>query len=235
MSHLGKKLDEYISKKFHKVKILRNEKRLGLIGCRNLGAKFALGEILVFLDSHCEVTNFWLQPLIQQIITNPKSLAIPQLAYIEDTTFKFYYNTRTNKYGGGFTWSLTFNSILLSEQHLEYVNYKTPIMVGGNYAINRTFFFQMGTYDEGMENYGGEDIEMSLRIWMCGGKLIMIPCSIIGHVYKSKSLKNEKLYNEMRTRNLIRTAYIWLDEYNELFKKVSGYSIYNTTKDHHVL
>ena len=38
-----------------KVRLLRNERRQGLIRSKNTGAAAARGEVLVFLDAHCEV------------------------------------------------------------------------------------------------------------------------------------------------------------------------------------
>jgi len=37
-------------------------------------------------------------------------------------------------------------------------------MVGAAYAIDRKFFEEMGSYDEGMKVWGGENLEMAWRV-----------------------------------------------------------------------
>lgn len=60
-AELGSKLRDYVAKTWPDgiVKIIRTMERSGLIRARLAGAKASTGDVLIFLDSHCETNTGW--------------------------------------------------------------------------------------------------------------------------------------------------------------------------------
>lgn len=58
---LGKQLEDYVATLQVPVKVLRTGKRSGLIRARLIGAEESTGQVITFLDAHCEVRwrIFW--------------------------------------------------------------------------------------------------------------------------------------------------------------------------------
>ncbi|KAK6165301.1 hypothetical protein SNE40_022252 [Patella caerulea] len=200
---------------------LHTTQREGLVRSRLLGAAQAEGSVLIFLDSHCECNINWLEPLLLAIAQNRNKIVSPYIDTIRPDTFQ-YVQAPANLQGG-FNWHLDF-----VWQAIPYHKYtqrlstnqpiRTPTISGGLFAIDRDYFFRLGSYDDKMDIWGGENIELSFRAWMCGGLLEILPCSRVGHVFRSV-LPHSFPDGGRQTvaRNLRRVAEVWMDDYKNIF------------------
>ena len=107
--HVLKKLDDYIENNLKdRVKVLRNKRREGLIRTRLFGAQVATGDVFIFLDSHIEATEGWLEPLIGEISKNETVVVTPMIDIIDKDTFEYKYSKNSRVSVGGFDWNLHF-------------------------------------------------------------------------------------------------------------------------------
>jgi polypeptide N-acetylgalactosaminyltransferase len=122
---LGKPLEDYAAQ-LGKVKVVRAKKREGLIRARLLGASQATGAILTYLDSHCECTEGWLEPLLDRIAKDPTAVVCPVIDVINDKTFEYHYRGEAGAVNvGGFDWNLQFNWHSVPEREKKRRKYPT--------------------------------------------------------------------------------------------------------------
>ncbi|ETN65655.1 N-acetylgalactosaminyltransferase [Anopheles darlingi] len=229
MKHLHQQLEHYIAA-LPKVRLVRAPKRVGLIRARLLGAKAARSGIITFLDAHCEVIEGWLEALVAHVAQRETMIAIPAIDWIHEDTLALNAQNSV-RYYGSFDWGLNFQWRVRADRLVQpamagnpAAPYDTPTMAGGLFTIHRSFFERLGWYDEGMQIYGGENMELSFKAWMCGGSMQIVGCSRVAHIQKRGHPYLRQLSDgfALVRRNSIRVAEVWLDEYADYFYETFG-------------
>ena len=103
---LRQPLEDFVTTLARPVHIVRSESRVGLIKARLLGAKMATGQVLIFLDAHCEVTQGWAEPLLSRIAEKRETVVCPVIDIINDDNFS--YIKSFSLHWGAFNWELHF-------------------------------------------------------------------------------------------------------------------------------
>ncbi|KAJ8704727.1 hypothetical protein PYW07_011915 [Mythimna separata] len=192
----------------------------GLMLARLKGARTARGDVLIFLDAHCEGGTDWMRPLLERVKHKRDSVITPIIDVINQSTFEFEapetYQVGGFSFMGHFTWT-DVPEREKKRRGSDIAPTWSPTMAGGLFAISRSYFWELGAYDEQMGGWGGENLEMSFRIWQCGGTLETIPCSRVGHVFRSFHPYGMPAHMDTHGINTARMAEVWMDEYAELF------------------
>uniref|UniRef100_A0A3B4TWM2 Polypeptide N-acetylgalactosaminyltransferase n=1 Tax=Seriola dumerili TaxID=41447 RepID=A0A3B4TWM2_SERDU len=223
---LKRPLEQYVRRLEVPVRVVRMEQRSGLIRARLKGASISTGQVITFLDAHCECTTGWLEPLLARIKQDKKTVVCPIIDVISDDTFE--YMAGSDMTYGGFNWKLNFRWYPVPQREMDRrkgdrtLPVRTPTMAGGLFSIDRDYFQEIGTYDAGMDIWGGENLEISFRIWQCGGTLEIVTCSHVGHVFrKATPYTFPGGTGQIINKNNRRLAEVWMDEFKNFFYIIS--------------
>ncbi|XP_054519956.1 probable polypeptide N-acetylgalactosaminyltransferase 8 isoform X1 [Pan troglodytes] len=213
--HLDEKIKLYNQKYPGLLKIIRHPERKGLAQARNTGWEAATADVVAILDAHIEVNVGWAEPILARIREDRTVIVSPVFDNIRFDTFKL------DKYElavDGFNWELWCRYDALPQAWIDLRDVTAPVKspsIMGILAANRHFLGEIGSLDGGMLIYGGENVELSLRVWQCGGKVEILPCSRIAHLERHHKPYALDLTPALK-RNALRVAEIWMDEHKHM-------------------
>lgn len=164
------------------VRLVRREPSgFGLAAARNAGAGAAAHDILVFLDSDVIPAAGLLAAHARWHHAVSDALTLGLCAYV--STARLDEATIRSPGEGGLPRLLANRAAdpLWQQRHLVRTGDFTSThddmfraVAGGNLAIRRAFFEEVGGFDESFTRYGGEDTEFGYRIWCRGGLLVPV-------------------------------------------------------------
>jgi GT2 family glycosyltransferase len=180
------------------IKLLRTE-GLGAIGARNLGAAASRGKIIVFADAHVTPPPGWAEPIIDSLANPEVGAVAPAISVMGDPANK----------GFGLVWTGSNLQVdWLGQQGRS--PYPVALLPGAFIALRREVFEATGGFDEGLVHWGSEDAELSLRLWLLGYELRLVPQVEVAHLFREKHPYQIKWAAVIH--NLLRVAFVHFSE-----------------------
>jgi glycosyltransferase involved in cell wall biosynthesis len=145
------------------VQICDSPSRLGAPHARNFGAKKASSDFLLFADAHLQFFNEgWGRKIV-------KDLEVYRNCIICSSFLS----------SCGWRW----RDLSLDTEILPTKSYIHEIPFGGAafMGVEKNFFHTIGEFDSGIRLFGTGDVEISLRTWLLGHRVLCDPSIKIGH------------------------------------------------------
>jgi glycosyltransferase involved in cell wall biosynthesis len=157
--------------------LLHRAKGLGVAKSRNFGGKHATGDILIFADAHLGLDANWWRPLTEQLEHPGVGAVAPGIAKWRDD----------GKYG----WGIKFKG---PQMEVSWFRRRpkgptaVPILPGCCLAMRRDVFERAGGgWDNGLQQRGNVDNEVSVRLWLLGYELLIVPDVLVRHRFRKTS------------------------------------------------
>ncbi|MGH0147662.1 UNVERIFIED_CONTAM: hypothetical protein FKN15_011309 [Acipenser sinensis] len=145
------------------IKMVRHDKQEGLIRSRVSGWRAATAPVVALFDAHVEFNVGWAEPILLRIKEDRTRIISPSFDNIK------YDNFEIEEYplsAQGFDWELWCRYLNPPKSWWNLGNSTAPIRspaLIGCFVVDRQYFEEIGLLDEGMEVYGGENVELGIR------------------------------------------------------------------------
>jgi glycosyltransferase involved in cell wall biosynthesis len=168
------------------VKVVRNQSREGPAGGKDLGARHAIGKILVFLDAHCKPEVGAIEKLASDVaIVGGQSVVAPRIAVLDIDSWQ----NRLDHCGNG----IALNLGGLEEQWVPLKTlrryrsfYVSPNLAGSCLAVTRSLYFELGGFDRQMRSWGSEHSDFGLKAWLSGHRVLNDIDAVVGHRFQGE-------------------------------------------------
>jgi len=115
----------------------------------------------------------WLEPLLDLLQKDPNTVAVPHYDLVHDPVSLAYKKTSDFSVAT-FSWNLAVRMRNATELPITNRRIASPVLRGNAFAVRKELLVSLGGYDVSTlleDGGGGEHIELSLRIWLCGGSI----------------------------------------------------------------
>jgi GT2 family glycosyltransferase len=200
---------EEVQRRFPHLRVVRHDERRGAAPTKNLGAREARGDVLVFLDGHCKPEYGAITRLVQDVEeTKGNAVITPAIAGLDVRRWR----NSNSQVGHGYFLDLeNFHCGWLPLSELRVVDtgrkrfYESPALIGCALALSRELYEELWGFDRNMRMWGVEDLDFGLKSWLMGHPILHDPEAVVGHRFRA-SFDNYDVPVEHTVVNQLRMA-----------------------------
>jgi len=201
-------LDESVRIKY-RVVLVRHDETQGLINAKKDGGNTATGDVIVFFDCHVAPQRGWYSHFLGLIAENYRRVVVPVITDLDVGTWQQRGGNRGQS-KCYMTWDVDFKWFSSPDPYV-------PVLSGGLLGISRRWWNETGGYDEGMSGWGGENLDQSLRTWLCGGEIMLAEKAFVAHMWRvpsdPRTKANYRVQAHAAQANRMRAAAAWFGDF----------------------
>ena len=175
-------------RRFPQVRVIRHVERKGASPTKDLGARHARGDTLIFLDGHTKPETGAIQRLIEDVERlKGDAIITPSVTGLCVTRWK----SLDHQKGHGLSLELERLdsawlplSALRQHRHQGRLFYESPGLSGCAFAVHRELYDDLRGFDPHMLFWGVEDLDFGLKCWLMGHPILHDPEPVIGHRFQ---------------------------------------------------
>jgi GT2 family glycosyltransferase len=187
------------------IRFARNTTNLGFAKASNQGAAMARGQYVLFLNNDTEPTPGWLPPMVAEVEADPAVAIVGS---------KLLYPDGTVQHGGvvfAYAGPEPITPLHLHARQPASASHRRlelRAVTAACMLIRPDVFREHGGFDEAFVN-GGEDVDLCLKVWRSGRKIVFTPASVVVH---HESASDGRF--RFAAANADRLNGLWLDRFD---------------------
>ena len=195
-------------------------RRQGTSPTKDFGARSARGEVLVFLDGHCKPEPGAIARMVEDVERlQGQAIITPTIPVLDERRWQRV----AGQIGHGYALDLEeFGCGWLPLSQLREVRegastfFESPAAIGCALAMHRELYEALWGLDPHMRSWGAEDLDLSLKCWLMGYRILHDPEAVVAHRFQRRFDRYEVplehfVANQLRMARKNLTHGTWTD------------------------
>ncbi len=200
---------EWVSNTYPSIRVVRHDENYGFSRGNNLAIAEASGEFVTLLNNDVEVDPHWLEPMVQQMVSDPRIAAVQPKILKWNARDRFEYAGAA----GGFIdrWGFPFaRGRMFDTLEIDGGQYDTVEDIlwatGAAAMFRRTHLDEVGLLDERFFMHQ-EEIDLCWRLRRRGYRIVCEPRSVVYHLGGGSLAESSDAKTYYNFRNNLLTLY----------------------------